>query len=401
MKGEEIRVKLIKYIKGFLTVALILPLVIFASTAFSGPSGKDLPSIIGLSTFGQGSKPYVIITAMSNAIERQTGIKVRVIPAVTDKARIMTVLRGEALGGYVGMATYVGAGGILEWLTEGPQNFSMIWAGAPAVVTIVVKKDSGIRTWADIKGKRVADCRKISPAAGMVSEGNLSFGGITFNDVISVPLPPYAPSTKALMDGAVDVSFDGTATPTIYELESSSHGVFTFETPPENVEGWTRFNKACPPYRPYPFTWGVGASKTKPKWWPANIIQLFCRPDANEEVIYTVAKAIHDGYALFKDAHGECAEWTINNALDLNLLRGLFIPYHPGAIRFFQEKGKWTDKHDTWQKSRINFHRKVMEAYHETVSRTTKMGIARGSKDFEKFWNPNWDQLAQQLALEK
>jgi TRAP-type uncharacterized transport system substrate-binding protein len=55
-----------------------------------------------------------------------------------------------------------------------------------------------------------------------------------------------------------------------------------------------------------------------------------------EELVYNVSKAIHTRYDFFKDAQGECAQWKINNALDLNLLGTVCNPYHRGAIRYFK-----------------------------------------------------------------
>lgn len=66
-------------------------------------------------------------------------------------------------------------------------------------------------------------------------------------------------------------------------------------------------------------------------------------PDA----VYLILKAITDNLEELKPVHPWLQSWSLETMLDLNAP----IPYHDGAIKFFKEKGLWTEEHDQMQKA--------------------------------------------------
>lgn len=61
---------------------------------------------------------------------------------------------------------------------------------------------------------------------------------------------------------------------------------------------------------------------------------LVCSAKADSDFIYKVVKAMFDHKADLVAVHSEARELTLQNAVIKTV-----VPYHPGAIRFFKEKG--------------------------------------------------------------
>jgi len=57
----------------------------------------------------------------------------------------------------------------------------------------------------------------------------------------------------------------------------------------------------------------------------------------SEEVGYRIVKTLFDNQAQFSTYHSAAKEWTIDRTL-----KQAKIPFHPGAVRYFREKGLWT-----------------------------------------------------------
>jgi hypothetical protein len=63
-----------------------------------------------------------------------------------------------------------------------------------------------------------------------------------------------------------------------------------------------------------------------------------------DDVVHKVVKALFDNIAEFHAFHAEAKEWTLAEAVS-----DPKIPYHPGAIRYFKEKGVWSADLDKTQ----------------------------------------------------
>jgi TRAP transporter TAXI family solute receptor len=61
---------------------------------------------------------------------------------------------------------------------------------------------------------------------------------------------------------------------------------------------------------------------------------IAARPDVPDDVIYAILKTMFDNLDEFRGAHARVANLSLEKALD-----GMSIPLHPGAVKFYQEKG--------------------------------------------------------------
>jgi TRAP-type uncharacterized transport system substrate-binding protein len=91
---------------------------------------------------------------------------------------------------------------------------------------------------------------------------------------------------------------------------------------------------------------GSGAAIVEDTCTIAYDIYFATHKSAPDQVVNTVLKAIWDNDEKLKPIHPAFKEWTRERAVDPDVT----IPYHPGAIKFYQEKGVWKKEMDQAQK---------------------------------------------------
>lgn len=378
---------------------LISFFILTSVTAVTAAEKK--PEMIGWATYSSGSKGYSIVTGLANVVQKSSGIKVRAMPTGTNMARVKTVVTEEAfLGALYENGLYSAQGGFWDYLAEGPQDLAMAWLGYIGNGTLMARGDSGIKTWADIKGKRVASYKEYDPGTGMLVEAMLAWGGLSYDDVRPLPAT-YKSGMQYVKSGKIDVG-EGTASAAlVYEMSSSVHGIHLFEFDPSDTEAIKRFKSICPIAGPGKTPVGYGYTEEK----PGNIIvfpgYFITKPTNDADVIYSIVKGISEGYEGYKDSHPEAKYWSLDSALNLEIMTLCGLPYHEGAIRYFKEIGRWTDKHEKWQQSRIMFKDEIKAEYEKALTDAKGKNIAPKTKEFEEFWYPKFRAIRTKLALTK
>jgi TRAP-type uncharacterized transport system substrate-binding protein len=65
----------------------------------------------------------------------------------------------------------------------------------------------------------------------------------------------------------------------------------------------------------------------------------FVRQDFPEDLAYTIVKVLIEHVNEVAKVHADAAEWNLQN-----YRRMIAIPFHPGAIEYYKEKGVWREK---------------------------------------------------------
>jgi hypothetical protein len=71
------------------------------SPSFAAESLKGLPSMMAWSAYDIGSRGYVQAAAISNALTKQYGTKIRILPSGTSVGRLMPMKTGAATYGFL------------------------------------------------------------------------------------------------------------------------------------------------------------------------------------------------------------------------------------------------------------------------------------------------------------
>ena len=215
---------------------------------------------------------------------------------------------------------------------------------APNVGLFITKADSGIRSLADLKGKRVA----VGPAGAgfeMFLGPLLEAHGVAYDDFTPVN-QTYSDAVGLLGDGNIDAAFMGGAIPTPAVTQAcTTHDIFFIpydETTRQNLvddnESYPYFQEAFVPAKNQdgkPTYRGMLAD-----FQALNVgsMHLITSASQDEELIYQITKTIWENRAAITEQHR--AGRAIN---EKNAARFTGTPFHPGAIRFYREIGIWPE----------------------------------------------------------
>src|SRR3546814_373038 len=124
---------------------------------------------------------------------------------------------------------------------------------------------------------------------------------------------------------------------------NSPRGLTWPQMDPENTEAYARVARVAPWLNPHQCTESAG---NLPAWYstgaPYPILMMY--DDGDPDLAYAVTNAMFEQYENYKDA----APAANGYALERQKLEWI-LPYHEGAIRYYEEKGLWTEAHQANQ----------------------------------------------------
>lgn len=210
-------------------------------------------------------------------------------------------------------------------------NLRAIGALFPETVQIVVRGDSDIESFADLKGKNVSS----GPAGSGMYQlfGDvLSAFGMSREDV-SEDFSSFSQAVDKLRDGNIDAFFaiGGLPTVAIQDL-ANSHSVRFLSLSDEEID---KIRVSQPYYSSTTIPAGTYAGVDEPVQTLALRALLVSHDGMDDDVIYAVTKAIYDNTETLSKVHVQGKNVTLGTALD-----SISIPLHPGAKRYFEEMGK-------------------------------------------------------------
>lgn len=200
----------------------------------------------------------------------------------------------------------------------------------PEVIQIVVRADSGIKNVHDLSGKRVAIG---AVGSGTAVEAELILRAAGLWDKVAVQNLDFAAAADSLKLGLVDAAFVVAGIPTSAVLSlAATVPVNLVEVPDEVLsklteQGYRFFTRYTVPSGTYP---GM-ASDVRTLAVKA---MLAVRADVPDDVVYHVLKVLFERVDELREAHARARDIDLRRALE-----GMPIPLHPGAVRFYQEKG--------------------------------------------------------------
>ena len=202
----------------------------------------------------------------------------------------------------------------------------------PETIHIVARKGAGIKSVADLRGKRVS---LDEPGSGTLVDARIVLAayGITEKDIKAEYLKPNQSGDK-MRDGGLDAFFfvGGYPTGAISELAAAGAGIELVPVAGPEVDRMrSQYAFFAPDTIPANTYKGVGEVKTIAVG--AQWVTSAKQPDA---LIYEITKAIwNDNSRKLLDA-GHAKGKVITKA---NATAGAGIPFHPGAEKFYREIG--------------------------------------------------------------
>jgi uncharacterized protein len=309
----------------------------------------DLPKQVTVATNPPGTVFYAVASGLAKVVSGAGGFSMIVQPYAGTSTMLPLLNTGEVDFGlvnaidmglaYRGPAFKIGG---RNPFTPAP-NLRLVMRGSPLMVGLLVRKDSPIKTVHDIKGKRMTGEYPAHLAVWYNMFGHLASAGLTWNDVKVVPVPTVNDGVDALMQGRADVSQHALNSAKVKEADAAV-GVrhISDDCSPE---GEKRLRTAVPGYYPRRVKAGAVTAVLEDGCYVAYDTYFAAGKNLPDPVVEAALKALWDNESQLAPIHPMLKEWTRDRAVGPDVT----IPYHPGAIRFYRERGVWTPEMDEVQ----------------------------------------------------
>jgi TRAP transporter TAXI family solute receptor len=348
MKRE--RWRKVFFICSVLIIASLLFMGITAGPA-SAQSEKKYPKIVRFASLKEGSVLYILISGLAKVASDNSPMTVTVIP--TEGATIwlpmMTADKGTIDIGMENFAAMynmwtgvVGPPPLPKGISGKPPypqtpNVRMLNAGPLLEASMLVRKDSGMKDVRDLKGKRIAwEWTAFPPNIGFTISSLLN-GGLTLDDVKTVPVTEVVSAVKAVQEGRIDSTVCALGMSAIAEadalvgvrfLNGSMDPKLVKEGQRAMPGGYSVVQHAGPPGVPEDTVmWGI----------PLGNVVTTRMPDY---VAYKLVETWWNHYQEYQPIHPILKTWTPDTFINPHFT----LPYHDGAVQFYKEKGVWTSE---------------------------------------------------------
>jgi len=300
------------------------------------------PDYVAVTFPGTASVGYQSGSAMIGVLKKKTGVRFQFTPATKTMGRFNLLKSKRAhIAWSPSIDQLFALKGQKDFKPWGPQSTRTLWDCGAIDQGLAARADSGIKTVADIKGKRLCSYPTYPQKQADV-DAILAYANLTWDDVKAVPVSGFPAGQRAVLEGAVDCCIVSGQAAAAYELEASIHGIHWVEMPnetPEDKAAWGRFQKINPSIYPNRTGTPAGASKEKPVNIYGYSYQVACYDWADQDLIYWFVKQMAENYDAYKNVHAYLKKWTVDWTLKYDKW---FVPRAEGFVRYFKEVGKWT-----------------------------------------------------------
>ncbi len=198
----------------------------------------------------------------------------------------------------------------------------------PNYIQIVATLDSGIKTLADLRGKSLSVG---APKSGteLNSRAILAAAGLSYKDIGKVEYLPFAESVDLMKNRQLDATLQsaGLGVASLKDLSTSTE-INVVSVPKEVVD------KLGPPFMPVLIPANTYAGQDKDVPTAAVINYLVTSSAVSDDLAYQMTKLIFEQLPELANSHAAGKEIKLENAAMESP-----VPLHPGAIRYYKEKG--------------------------------------------------------------
>ena len=322
-------------------VTLVCLMALSLAVAGCGGGGGDKQAApakiqnINIATATTGGVYYPLGNAMAQLFNQKIpGIKASAGATAGTPQNILLMQKKEAELAFAqnGVAYYAYNG--KEMFKDKPTKFLRGISNLyPNVMHIVVAANSNIKSVKDFAGKKFVP-GAIGSATEINSKEILSLYGLDYKDKKNVKgeYLGYSEAAEALKDGRVDGILIAGGLPTSAVLDAaSSLKIRILSIEPEMM---AKLKETMPWYYEITIPKGTYIGQTEDVKTVAVANLLICRDDLSNDLIYNMTKALHDNQKDLVAAHAAAKDMTLKDAL-----KGMTVPLHPGAEKYYKEKG--------------------------------------------------------------
>lgn len=290
---------------------------------------------IRFGTSSVGSSIYVLAVGASEVIQKHAGVNITVEAVGGSGANVRGLGAGNiefalansfaAVNGYKGTVNF-----------KKPVDIRLVAQGHPSLRWLFLRKNAGVGRVEDLAGRTVIAKRPALPDVQMIMNVMLKQFKVNPSSVNVAATTQTGAALKALAAGSVDAALLPFGRGAANIQKPMKEGIIDFLYLP--VAQRDEMLKQLPS-----MMWG----QTLPKSTFINqsedvhVIAMntyfLARPAVSDEVVYKVVKALLENTKELMTYQRLGRHYNLENTL-----KHVSLPFHPGAIRYFKEKGAWT-----------------------------------------------------------
>lgn len=314
--------------KRFSAPALLLLslMIVLAGCGTTSTSGS--PSSVIIATGGTGGVYFPLGGEIAKIFQSKANVTATAQVTGASVENLQLLSKGQVQLAFTqnDIAYYaVNGTEVFDKKLDGLRGISTLY---PEIIQLVVSKDSGINSIADLKGKKVS-----VGAPGSGNEANskqiLNAAGLTYDD-IDEQLKSYADSADAFKDGLIDAMFVTSGIPNSSVADMAvTKGIKVIPLDDAVIE---KLKSQYPFFVDAVVPKGTYQGQDEDAKTVAVMATLAVSSKLDEGFVYNLTKALYENLSTIQHAKGK--EIKLENAL-----KGMTLPVHPGAQKYFDEKG--------------------------------------------------------------
>jgi len=310
-----------KVVGGGLVATLLLSVSVMGATRLSVGAGP------------WGGVYFFVGTALASLLSKHMpAVDAKAVPVTGGVHGLELLHKGELTIALVGLsAAHFGVRGEREFDRK-YDNVGFVMAAMDTGQSLITLADSGIKTFADVKGLRVAANTSSSKAELLAA---LKPYGVNESD-FKLSLMNYAGQIAALREGTIDAAF--------IALSPRNSDVADFAAQQSiRIVGFepakAKLFEAYPYWTPIVLKTRTYPGQDHDLLVPGAHTTLLAYKQADPALIYEIVRTIIERGAEFVELHPGAREFTVEKTRDFVERRLVPMAFHPGAARYWREKG--------------------------------------------------------------
>lgn len=323
-----------------LVLVCLLVVALFAGCGGGGgekPKDSNAPAPAGkttqllLATGGTAGTYYPLGGAMAqifntkianmNVTAQATGAAIENVRLINKKEADLAIVQSDIMD-----YAFKGA----EVFKEKMPDIRAIAILYPEIIQVVVPGESDIKGIEDFKGKKISVG---APGSGNEANSRQIFEAYQMDYKMLTPnYLSYAESAERFKDKQIDAFLFTTGAPNsaIQEI-ATSQSIRMLAIPDDKIAAITQ---------KYPFLAPATVPANTYKGQTADVktvavqAALIANKGISDEIVYNITKALFENQAALAQAHAKGKELSLEKAI-----KGISIPLHPGAEKYYKEKG--------------------------------------------------------------
>ena len=318
-----------KILKGLISATLLT-----ASLTSANAGGRVF---FGIATGGTGGTYYPLGGMLAQVVSNTANVKGMKISATAETGNA-SVANAKLLG-KKGIESAFVAADVLDSAYKGTNQFKgkplknlrALGALYPEAVQLITLKSSNINKFSDLKGKSISSG---TPGSGQWNLLGTLLKAHSFNrdKDVQEDYSSFSQSAEKIKDGNLKASLitAGAPTSSITEL-ANGHAI---KVVPLSGSSIRKMLEANPYYAKMTLPANTYKGQTEEVDTLAVRAIWVSHADVDDEMAYQVVKALYENTETLGKVHPKGKEISLKSALE-----SISVPLHPGAIRYYREKG--------------------------------------------------------------